>query len=71
MMVLPLVMLLVLPKLVDTNDPELKKEMEQSMNMFSPGQSQLPDLSEWLSKKMGGGNGKKQIKSKEKTSKRK
>lgn len=54
MMVLPLFMLVVLPKMMNTNDPELRKEMEQSMKMFTPNQSGF-DLSETLSSFFGGG----------------
>lgn len=52
--VLPMLILLVLPKMMNTNDPELKKEMEESMKMFSPNQSQLPDMSEMMSNFFGG-----------------
>ena len=60
--VLPMLILLVLPKMMNTNDPELKKEMEESMKMFSPNQSQLPDMSEMMSNFFGGGNTSQQKK---------
>ncbi|XP_070490523.1 ER membrane protein complex subunit 7 homolog [Chironomus tepperi] len=51
MMVLPLVLLVLLPKIM--NDPEAKKELE---NMQLPGLgSEMPDMSEMLSKFLGGG----------------
>lgn len=65
MMVLPLVMLVILPKMINTNDPELKKEMEQSLNMLNPNQSTMPDMSEYLSNLFSGGQSAKAIKAKE------
>ena len=51
MMILPLVLLVLLPKIM--NDPEAKKELE---NMQLPGLgSEMPDMSEMLSKFLGGG----------------
>uniref|UniRef100_A0A672SA92 Endoplasmic reticulum membrane protein complex subunit 7 n=1 Tax=Sinocyclocheilus grahami TaxID=75366 RepID=A0A672SA92_SINGR len=62
MMVLPLLIIVLLPKVVNTNDPEMRKEMEQSMNMLNPN-PELPDVSEFMTKlfskgssKSGGGN---------------
>ncbi|XP_041927621.1 ER membrane protein complex subunit 7-like isoform X4 [Alosa alosa] len=49
MMVLPLVIILLLPKVVNTNDPEMRREMEQSMNMLNPNH-ELPDVSEFMTK---------------------
>lgn len=50
MMVLPLILLVLLPKIM--NDPEAKKELE---NMQLPGLgSEMPDMSEMLSKFLGG-----------------
>ncbi|VDM99230.1 unnamed protein product [Thelazia callipaeda] len=57
MMVVPLVLLVVLPKLVNANDPELKKEMARSMP-----QMDVPDVSEMLTSWLGG-NPKKPRKS--------
>lgn len=52
MMVLPLVLLVLLPKIM--NDPEAKKELE---NMQLPGLgTEMPDMSEMLSKFLGGGS---------------
>lgn len=67
MMVLPLLMLVVLPKMMNMNDPEFKKEMEQSMNMLNTGQNSF-DLSETMSNIFGGGQAKK-AKAKEKKKK--
>lgn len=57
MMVLPLVILLILPKMMNPNDPELKKEMEQSLSMFNTNQSNF-DLSETISNLFSGGKPK-------------
>lgn len=67
MMVLPLLMLVVLPKMMNMNDPEFKKEMEQSMSMLNSGQSSF-DLSETMSSLFGSGQAKK-AKTKEKKKK--
>ncbi|XP_063080117.1 ER membrane protein complex subunit 7-like [Engraulis encrasicolus] len=64
MMVLPLVIIVLLPKVVNTNDPEMRREMEQSMNMLNPNH-ELPDVSEFMTKlfsskspsRSGGGGG--------------
>lgn len=50
MMILPLILLVLLPKIL--NDPEAKKEME---NLQLPKMGELPDMSEMLSRLMGGG----------------
>ncbi|VDQ17151.1 unnamed protein product [Trichobilharzia regenti] len=42
--VVPLLLVMVLTKLVNTSDPELQKEMQQ-MNILNP-QQQIPDMSE-------------------------
>ncbi|XP_064182888.1 endoplasmic reticulum membrane protein complex subunit 7-like [Anguilla rostrata] len=49
MMVLPLLIIVLLPKVINTNDPEMRREMEQSMNMLNPNQ-ELPDVSEFMTK---------------------
>lgn len=51
MMILPLILLVLLPKIL--NDPEAKKEME---NLQLPKMGELPDMSEMLSKFLGGGS---------------
>merc|ERR1712154_589434 len=57
MMVLPLLLITVLPKMM--NDPETKREMEQmhqSMNM----QNQMPEMSEIMANFFGGGGSQQQ-----------
>ncbi|KAM9466248.1 ER membrane protein complex subunit 7-like [Clarias gariepinus] len=49
MMVLPLLIILLLPKLINMNDPGMRREMEQSMNMLNPS-PELPDVSELMTK---------------------
>uniref|UniRef100_UPI00358F3A3E endoplasmic reticulum membrane protein complex subunit 7-like n=1 Tax=Myxine glutinosa TaxID=7769 RepID=UPI00358F3A3E len=49
MMAVPLLIIFLLPKVVNTNDPEMRKEMEQSMNMLSPNKD-LPDVSELMTR---------------------
>ncbi|KAJ8288886.1 hypothetical protein COCON_G00015450 [Conger conger] len=49
MMVLPLLVIVLLPKVINTNDPEMRREMEQSMNMLNPN-PELPDVSEFMTK---------------------
>ncbi|MFH4983394.1 hypothetical protein AB6A40_010103 [Gnathostoma spinigerum] len=50
MMVLSLLLLVILPKLVNTNDPEVKKEMAKTMP-----QMDVPDVSDMLASWLGGG----------------
>ncbi|KAM3602377.1 uncharacterized protein V6R79_002994 [Siganus canaliculatus] len=56
MMLLPLLIIVLLPKVVNTNDPEMRKEIEQSMNMLSPN-PELPDMSELVTKFFSGSKG--------------
>ncbi|XP_067310956.1 ER membrane protein complex subunit 7-like [Pseudorasbora parva] len=49
MMVLPLLIIVLLPKVMNTSDPEIRREMEQSMNMLNTNQ-ELPDVSELMTK---------------------
>uniref|UniRef100_A0A914WFY3 ER membrane protein complex subunit 7 beta-sandwich domain-containing protein n=1 Tax=Plectus sambesii TaxID=2011161 RepID=A0A914WFY3_9BILA len=56
MMVLPLLLIVVLPKLINTNDPELQREMAQSMQM---PKYEMPELSEMMTSFFGGGGAKK------------
>ncbi|PAA66760.1 hypothetical protein BOX15_Mlig026202g2, partial [Macrostomum lignano] len=53
-MVVPMLILLVMPKLMNTQDPEVRKEMQQQMNFFSNKQN-MPDVAETLSNWFGGG----------------
>jgi len=52
MMVLPLLLITVLPKMM--NDPETKKEMEQMQQSMNVN-NQMPDMSELLASYFGGG----------------
>ncbi|ELT92675.1 hypothetical protein CAPTEDRAFT_208098 [Capitella teleta] len=54
MMIVPCLMFLVLPKLMNTADPETQKEMQQSMNMFTNPKQNMPDISETLTSWLGG-----------------
>ena len=54
MMVLPMVVLFILPKMMNVSDPETRREMENSMSMFNQNSSQMPDVAEMLSKYLGG-----------------
>ncbi|XP_045144142.1 ER membrane protein complex subunit 7 isoform X2 [Echinops telfairi] len=49
MMVLPLLIFVLLPKVVNTSDPEMRREMEQSMNMLNSNH-ELPDVSEFMTR---------------------
>ncbi|VDN52059.1 unnamed protein product [Dracunculus medinensis] len=49
MMVIPLLLLVIFPKLINTNDPEVKKEMAKSMP-----QMDVPDVSDMLASWLGG-----------------
>ncbi len=44
LMVVPLLLVMVLPKMMDTNDPEFK-EM-QKMSLFGGGNTETPDVSD-------------------------
>ncbi|KAG7461341.1 hypothetical protein MATL_G00209080 [Megalops atlanticus] len=57
MMVLPLLIIVLLPKVINTNDPEMRKEMEQSVNMLNPNH-ELPDVSEFMTKLFSKSSGK-------------
>ncbi|XP_051501907.1 ER membrane protein complex subunit 7-like isoform X2 [Myxocyprinus asiaticus] len=47
MMALPLLIIVLLPKVFSSTDPEMRREMEQSMNMLNPNH-ELPDVSELM-----------------------
>ncbi|XP_062267371.1 ER membrane protein complex subunit 7 [Platichthys flesus] len=68
MMVLPLLIIVLLPKVVNTNDPEMRKEMEQSMNMLNPN-PELPDVSELMTKLFSGSKGSSKASSSSSSSK--
>jgi hypothetical protein len=63
MMILPFLMIMVLPKLINTQDPETQKEMQSQMNMLNPKQN-LPEISEILTSWFGSGQTKKAVKPK-------
>ncbi|XP_052009463.1 ER membrane protein complex subunit 7-like [Xyrauchen texanus] len=47
MMALPLLIIVLLPKVFNSTDPEMRREMEQSMNMLNHNH-ELPDVSELM-----------------------
>ncbi|XP_060119231.1 ER membrane protein complex subunit 7 [Heteronotia binoei] len=49
MMILPLLIFVLLPKVVNTSDPDMRREMEQSMNMLNSNH-ELPDVSEFMTR---------------------
>lgn len=49
MMVLPLLIFVLLPKVVNTSDPDMRREMEQSMNMLNSNH-ELPDVSKFTTR---------------------
>uniref|UniRef100_A0A4W4HCD6 Endoplasmic reticulum membrane protein complex subunit 7 n=1 Tax=Electrophorus electricus TaxID=8005 RepID=A0A4W4HCD6_ELEEL len=49
MMLLPLMIILLLPKVINTDDPGVRREMEQSLNILNPN-PELPDVSELMTK---------------------
>jgi hypothetical protein len=57
MMVVPLLLVVVLPKLVN-QDPELQRELQQSTNILQPNQN-MPNLSELMFNMFEGGSAKK------------
>jgi len=57
-------LMFILPKLVDMNDPEVKKELENNMGMFgknNQNNQQLPDVAEFMSNMFGSGDKKASI----------
>merc|ERR1711879_424315 len=50
-------LVMIMPKMADMNDPEVKKQMEESMSMFKGGggkdQAQMPDLAETMMNMFG------------------
>ncbi|XP_039742909.1 ER membrane protein complex subunit 7-like [Pteropus medius] len=49
MMVLPSLIFVLLPKVVNTSDPDMRWEMQQSMNMLNSNH-ELPDVSEFMTR---------------------
>lgn len=58
MMGLPLVLVLILPKLVN-QDPELQRELQQTTSMLQPGNQNMPNMSEVMYNMFDGGSTKK------------
>ncbi len=59
MMVVPLILVLILPKLVNS-DPELQRELQNTTSMLQPGnQPNLPNMSEMMYNMFDGGSAKK------------
>jgi len=57
-MVLPLLLMFVMPKLISA-DPELQKDLEKTTSIFTPNQNQMPNLSEIMNKMLPGADVKK------------
>lgn len=71
MIVLPFALMMILPKLVNTEDPERQQEMKETMSMFNNNQNQLPDMAEMFTNWFGAGSNpsnKKQLSSASSTS---
>ncbi|XP_057291205.1 ER membrane protein complex subunit 7-like [Hydractinia symbiolongicarpus] len=60
MMVLPILFVVVMPKLMSMADPEAQKEMQSQMSMFN-NQKQMPDISEMITNYFGGVEKKKTV----------
>ncbi len=58
MMVVPLVLVLLLPKLVN-QDPELQKELQQTQSNLLQPQANMPSLNEIMYNMFEGGSAKK------------
>jgi len=60
MMILPVILIGILPKLMNSQDPEIQREMQQSMNALQPNGANMPDISEmmtsWLTPGSSGSN---------------
>lgn len=66
-MVLPLLIIMVLPKMMNAADPDTQREVQTQMNALNAKQS-LPDMSEFFTSLFS--DGKKPIKSKSSSKKR-
>jgi hypothetical protein len=62
MVTLPFLMVMVLPKLMNTDDPERREEMQETMSMFNTNQSQMPDMAEVFTNFFGTGGSSSQKK---------
>jgi hypothetical protein len=65
MMVLPLLLITVLPKMM--GDPETQKEMQEMQRNMANTQNQMPEVSEVFANLFGGGGTSTQEKSKKKS----
>lgn len=66
-MILPLLIIMVLPKMMNAADPDTQREVQSQMNALNAKQS-LPDLSEFFTSLFS--DGKKPTKSKSSSKKR-
>lgn len=64
MMVVPLILVLVLPKLIN-QDPELQRELQQTTSMLQPGNQNMPNMTEMMYNMFDGGSGTKKKPSKQ------
>lgn len=55
MMILPVILIGVLPKLMNSQDPEVQREMQQSMSALQPNAANMPDMAEMMTSLFGGG----------------
>lgn len=54
MMILPVILIGVLPKLMNSQDPEIQREMQQSMSALQPNTNSMPDMAEMMTSFFGG-----------------
>jgi len=54
MMILPVILMGVLPKLMNSQDPEVQREMQQSMSALQPNANNMPDMAEMMTSFFGG-----------------
>lgn len=66
MMAVPLLLVLVLPKLVN-QDPELQRELQQTTSMLQPNNQNMPNMSEMMYNMFDGGSGQKKKPTKKRT----
>jgi len=67
-MALPVVLMMVMSRVANTDDPELKKEMEEQMNRFSlQNNNKMPDVSDMMTNFFSQGNKHKRAQAEKKT----
>uniref|UniRef100_A0A0B7A956 ER membrane protein complex subunit 7 beta-sandwich domain-containing protein n=1 Tax=Arion vulgaris TaxID=1028688 RepID=A0A0B7A956_9EUPU len=66
-MIVPLLLIMVLPKLMSATDADTQKEMQSQMNVLS-NRPNIPDAAEMFTNFFSGGTSKKAVKSKPSTS---